>query len=82
MGRRGGPGSLGLAHGLAGRPPGSRAGLVCASERGAENIAETLALSGTTGVEIVSATIEADQDLDLIDRTADVVLMSREAIAN
>ncbi len=77
-----GPGYLELVHEIAGLPPGSRVGLVCASERGAENIAETLALSGTTGVELVSATIEADQDLDLIDRTADVVLMSREAIAN
>ena len=77
-----GPGYLELVHEIAGLRPGSRVGLVCASERGAENIAETLALSGTTGVELVSATIEDDQDLDLIDRTADVILMSREAIAN
>jgi len=77
-----GPGYLELVHEIAGLRPGSRVGLVCASERGAENIAETLALSGTTGVELVSATIEDDEDLDLIDRTADVILMSREAIAN
>ena len=62
--------------------PGSRVGLVCASERGAENMSETLALSGTTGVELLSATIDGDRELDLIDRTADVILLSREAIAN
>jgi DNA-binding transcriptional regulator YhcF (GntR family) len=77
-----GPGYLELVHEIAGLPSGSRVGLVCASERGAENIAETLSLSGTTGVELVSATIDAEQDLDLIDRTADVILLSREAIAN
>ena len=54
-----GPGYLELVHEIAGLPRGSRVGLVCASERGAENIAETLALSGTTGVEIISATMEA-----------------------
>ncbi len=77
-----GPGYLELVHEIAGLAPGSRVGLVCASERGAENIAETLSLSGTTGVEIVTATIEGEPDLDLIDRTADVILLSREAIAN
>jgi hypothetical protein len=77
-----GPGYLELVHEIAGLQSGSRVGLVCASERGAENIAETLALSGTTGVELVSATIDAERDLDLIDRTADVILLSREAIAN
>jgi DNA-binding transcriptional regulator YhcF (GntR family) len=77
-----GPGYLELVHEIAGLPSGSRVGLVCASERGAENIAETLALSGTTGVEIVTATVEGDGDLELINRTADVILLSREAIAN
>ena len=77
-----GPGYLELVHEIAGLKSGSRVGLVCASERGAENIAETLALSGTTGVELISATIEAKEDLDLIDRTADIILLSREAIAN
>ena len=77
-----GPGYLELVHEIAGLKSGSRVGLVCASERGAENIAETLSLSGTTGVELISATIEAKEDLDLIDRTADVILLSREAIAN
>jgi GntR family transcriptional regulator len=77
-----GPGYLELVHEIAGLKSGSRVGLVCASERGADNIAETLALSGTTGVELLSATIEATEDLDLIDRTADIILLSREAIAN
>jgi hypothetical protein len=77
-----GPGYLELVHEIAGLPSGSRVGLVCASERGAENIAETLSLSGTTGVEIVSATMADDPELEIIDRTADVILLSREAIAN
>lgn len=77
-----GPGYLELVHEIAGLPSGSRVGLVCASERGAENIAETLALSGTTGVELVTATIDGDGDIELINRTADVILLSREAIAN
>ena len=77
-----GPGYLELVHEIAGLRAGSRVGLVCASERGAENMAETLALSGTTGVELLSATMDAERDLDLIDRTADVILLSREAIAN
>jgi DNA-binding transcriptional regulator YhcF (GntR family) len=77
-----GPGYLELVHEIAGLKAGSRVGLVCASERGAENMAETLALSGTTGVELLSATMDAERDLDLIDRTADVILLSREAIAN
>jgi DNA-binding transcriptional regulator YhcF (GntR family) len=76
-----GPGYLELVHEIAGLPPGSRVGLVCASERGAENMADTLSISGTTGVELVSATMDAERDLDLIDRTADVILLSREAIA-
>jgi DNA-binding transcriptional regulator YhcF (GntR family) len=77
-----GPGYLELVHEIAGLPPGSRVGLVCASERGSANMAETLALSGTTGVELLSATMDAERDLDLIDRAADVILLSREAIAN
>ena len=77
-----GPGYLELVHEIAGLSSGSRVGLVCASERGAENIAETLALSGTTGVELISATMEDERGIDLIDRTADVILLSREAIAS
>ena len=77
-----GPGYLELVHEISALPSGSRVGLVCASERGAENMTETLALSGTTGIELVAATIGDDGQLDLIDRTADVILLSREAIAN
>ena len=77
-----GPGYVELVHEIAGLKSGTRVGLVCASERGADNIAETLALSGTTGVELVSAAMDDDASLELIDRTADVILLSREAIAN
>ncbi len=77
-----GPGYVELVHEIAGLPAGSRVGLVCASERGTDNIAETLALSGAKGIELVSATIDADDDLALVDRTADLILMSREALAS
>jgi DNA-binding transcriptional regulator YhcF (GntR family) len=77
-----GPGYVELVHEISGLSAGSRVGLVCASERGAENMAETLALSGTTGVEVLNATMDADEDLALIDRTADIILLSREAIAS
>ncbi len=40
-----------------------------------------LAIAGTKGVEIVSATIHDDERLALVDRTADLILMSREALA-
>jgi hypothetical protein len=76
-----GPGYVELVHEIAGLPEGSRVGLVCASGRGADNMRETLALSGTKGVEIVSALIAHPEDLELIDRTADVILLSREALA-
>jgi DNA-binding transcriptional regulator YhcF (GntR family) len=77
-----GPGYLELVHEISALRAGSRVGLVCASERGADNIAETLALSGTTGVELISATMDDDRQIELIDRTADVILLSREAIAS
>src|SRR5258706_11022293 len=76
-----GPGYLELVHEIAGLPTGSRVGLVCASERGTDNILETLALAGTRGVDIVSALIAAPEDLELVDRTADIILLSREALA-
>jgi len=78
-----GPGYVELVHEIAALPPGSRVGLVCASERGADNISETLAISGRTGIEIVSATIDDDAAaFDAVDRTADIILMSREALAH
>ena len=76
-----GPGYVELVHEIAGLSPGSKVGLVCASERGADNIRETLALAGTTGIELVSGTTEgADDELERINDTADVILVSREAL--
>jgi DNA-binding transcriptional regulator YhcF (GntR family) len=75
-----GPGYMDLIHEIAALPPGARVGLVCASAVGTDNIAETLRLSGTTGVEIVSATIGDDPSIDKVD-TADLILLSREALA-
>ena len=77
-----GPGYLELVHEVAGLPNGSRVGLVCASERGADNIQETLAIAGNRGVEIESALIAKPEDLEVIDRTADLILVSREALAS
>jgi len=76
-----GPGYVEMVHEIAGLPEGSRIGVVCATERGTDNIAETLAIAGSKGVEIVSATITDDERLTLVDRTADLILMSREALA-
>jgi DNA-binding transcriptional regulator YhcF (GntR family) len=76
-----GPGYVELVHEIAGLKAGSRVGLVCASERGAENMAETLALSGTTGVELISAPMDEEEGIALVDRTADIILLSREAMA-
>src|SRR6188508_2449210 len=76
-----GPGYLELVHEIAGLKPGSRVGLVCANERGAENILETLQLSGTSGVEIVPALIGETEQLSAVDESADLILMSREALA-
>lgn len=77
-----GPAYLELVHEVADLPNGSRVGLVCASERGADNIQQTLAIAGNRGVEIIAALIEAPDDLELIDRTADLILLSREALAS
>src|SRR5262245_31342134 len=76
-----GPAYVELVHEIAALPEGSRVGLVCASDRGSDNIRETLSLSGSKGVEIVSALISHPEDLDRVDKTADVILLSREALA-
>src|SRR6185437_5788450 len=55
-----GPAYVELVHEIAGLPEGSRIGVVCATDRGTDNIAETLSIAGTKGVEIVSATISDD----------------------
>ena len=75
-----GPGYLELVHEIAGLPEGSRVGLVCASERGAENMQDVLRLSGSSGIEVMSALIDQPDSLQLIDQTADLVLMSRDAL--
>lgn len=76
-----GPGYLELVHEIAALTPGSRVGLVCANERGAENMLETLRLSGTTGIEIVPALIGETDRLKVVDETSDLILLSREALA-
>jgi hypothetical protein len=76
-----GPGYLELVHEIAALRPGSRVGVVCATERGADNIAETLAFSGSRGIDIIGATPGDDEQIELVNRTADIVLLSREAIA-
>jgi DNA-binding transcriptional regulator YhcF (GntR family) len=76
-----GPGYVELVHEIAALAEGTRVGVVCASDRGAENIAETLSIAGTRGVELLSATIDDKDRLEEIDRTADLILMSREALA-
>ena len=75
-----GPGYVALVHEIAALPAGSHVGVICASERAAESIEETLQIAGTPGVEIVSAMMGDDARLELIDRTSDVILMSREAL--
>src|SRR5688500_3053381 len=75
------PGYVELVHEISALQDGTRVGVVCASDRGAENIAETLSIAGTLGVELVSAAIGDAERLALIDRTADLILMSREALA-
>jgi DNA-binding transcriptional regulator YhcF (GntR family) len=77
-----GPGYLELVHEIAGLPAGSRVGVVCASARGAENMAETLQIAGATGVELVPATIGDDDGLAAVDSDADLILMSRDALAH
>jgi DNA-binding transcriptional regulator YhcF (GntR family) len=76
-----GPGYVELVHEIAGLPAGSCVGLVCGSARLAENIAETLAIAGTGGIEIMSAIIGADRDMGNIDASADIILLSRDALA-
>jgi DNA-binding transcriptional regulator YhcF (GntR family) len=76
-----GPGYMELVHEIAALPAGSRIGVVCATDRGTDNIGETLAIAGTTGVDLVSATIDDEERIELVDRTADIILLSREAMA-
>ena len=43
-----GPGYVELVHEIAGLPGGTKVGLICGSDRGADNMRDTLALSGKT----------------------------------
>jgi GntR family transcriptional regulator len=76
-----GPGYMSLVHEIAGLPPGSRVGVVCGSHRGVDNIAEVLSLAGASGVEIISAVAHTEPELDQVDREANLILLSREAMA-
>src|SRR5512141_2890855 len=67
-----GPGYVELVHEIAALPRGSHVGVVCATERGAESIAETLQIAGTPGLEIVAAIMGDDEQLQEVDRTSDV----------
>lgn len=75
-----GPGYLELVHEIAGLPAGSRVGLVCSSERGADNMQDVLRLSGATGIEIVSGMPDQPESLQRVDETADLILISRDAL--
>ena len=76
-----GPGYVEMVHEIAGLAAGSRVGVVCASERGTENIAETLAIAGTKGVELIPVLVGDPDGLAELSETADLILMSREALA-
>src|SRR6185503_7083458 len=76
-----GPGYVELVHEISQLPESSRIDVICATDRGTDNIAETLAIAGTKGVEIVSATIDDEERLTMVDRTSDLILMSRESLA-
>ncbi len=76
-----GPGYVDLVQEIANLPPGARVGIICASARGTDNIGETLRIAGTSGVEIVSATPGAPGEIERVDTAANLILMSREALA-
>lgn len=74
------PGWVELVREIASMPQGSRVGLVCASSRGAANMAETLRLSENHGVELIDAIQATPQDLSIVNENADLILLSREAL--
>ena len=76
-----GPGYVELIREIAVQPPGTTVGLVCASARGASNIAETLAFSGSTGVSVVMASLDDESEMARIDKEATLILLSREALS-
>ncbi len=76
-----GPAYLDLMQEVARLPPGARVGLVCASTRGAANMNEMLRLSGSHGVELIDAIEATGADLERVDQEADLILLSRDALA-
>ncbi len=76
-----GPGYMSLVHEIGALVPGSRVGVVCGSQRGVDNIAEVLSLAGASGVEILSAVAHTEPELEAVNRDADLILLSREAMA-
>jgi DNA-binding transcriptional regulator YhcF (GntR family) len=76
-----GPGYMSLVHEVMGLPPGSKVGLVCGSSRGVESILETLQLTGAVDVEVIPAVAGTEAELVRVDAEADLVLLSREAMA-
>jgi DNA-binding transcriptional regulator YhcF (GntR family)/rhodanese-related sulfurtransferase len=61
-------------------PRGSTVGLVCATERSTQNIAQWLRESGTERVELLTALQGDEAALERADRTADLLLLTREAL--
>jgi DNA-binding transcriptional regulator YhcF (GntR family) len=76
-----GPGYMSLVHEIGALPAGSRVGVVCGSQRGVENIAEVLALAGSSGVTLIPALAHTETELEEVDREATLILLSREALA-
>lgn len=76
-----GPGYMDLVHEISQLAPGSKVGVVCGSERGADNIAEVLRLAGSSEVRLIPAVAHTEAELERVDREADLVLLSREATA-
>jgi DNA-binding transcriptional regulator YhcF (GntR family) len=76
-----GPGYVELVHEIAGLPEGFTVGLVCSSSRGTDNMQETLQLSGAQGIRIESALIDSPDQVQRVDEVADLILLSRDALA-
>ncbi|HEX8940002.1 MAG TPA: GntR family transcriptional regulator [Candidatus Limnocylindrales bacterium] len=76
-----GPAFVELMQEVASLPDGAKVGLVCASPRGAANMNEMLRLSGSHGVEFIDAIEATGQDLGRVEAEADLILLSREALA-
>jgi DNA-binding transcriptional regulator YhcF (GntR family) len=76
-----GPGFMDLVHEISKLPRGARVGVVCGTVQGSENIAETLRMAGATDVEIMAVAPDTLEGLEEVDRGADLVLLSREALA-